>query len=102
MTSVVDNTLLLDDVRDGSETTRVEAADVMVEARQEILERVTHALYPSKADQALRKLRRIRAPYLSGDGKAGKNHPDGGCPERIRWGEEQKLSEPPFRRRAEC
>ena len=72
VTSVVDNTLLLDDVRDGSETARVEAADVMVEARQEILERATHALYPSKAEQALRKLRRIRAPYLSGDGKLEK------------------------------
>ena len=69
VTKVVDKTLLIDDVRDGSDITRVDAADVMVEARQETLDAVTHALYPSKADQALSKLRRLRAPYLSGKGK---------------------------------
>ena len=69
VTRAVDKTLYIDDVRDGSDITRVDAADVMVEARQETLEAVTHALYPSKADQALRKLRRLRAPYLSGKGK---------------------------------
>ena len=66
---VVDKTLLIDDVRDGSNNTWVDAADVMVEARQETLEAVTHALYPSKADRALSELSRIRAPFLSGDGK---------------------------------
>ena len=50
---VVDKTLFIDDVRDGSDITRVEDADVFVEARQETLEAVTHALYPSKANQLL-------------------------------------------------
>ncbi len=70
--SVEDRTLLLEDVRGDSESARVVAADVMVEARRETLERVTRALYPSIADETLTKLRRIRAPYLSGDGKLRK------------------------------
>ena len=69
VTRVVDRTLFIDDVRDGSDITQVDAAEVMVEARQETLEAVTHALYPSKGDQVLSELRRLRAPYLSGKGK---------------------------------
>ncbi|MDE0226717.1 MAG: Piwi domain-containing protein [Gammaproteobacteria bacterium] len=69
VTRVVDKTLFIDDVRDGSDITQVDAADVMVEPRHETLEAVTHALYPSKADQALSKLRQLRGPYLSGKGK---------------------------------
>lgn len=69
VTRAADKTLFIDDLRDGSDITQVDAADVMVEARQETLEAVTHALYPSKAEQALSKLRQLRAPYLSGEGK---------------------------------
>lgn len=65
-------TLVLEDVRSDSESDRVEAADVLIEARRETLEAVTRVLYPSVADDALKKLRRIRAPYLSGDGKLQK------------------------------
>ena len=70
--TVEDKTLVLEDVRSDSESDRVEAADVLVEARRETLERVTRALYPSIVDEALTKLRRIRSPYLSGDGKLQK------------------------------
>ena len=70
--TVEDKTLVLEDVRSDSESDRAEAADVLVEARRETLARVTRALYPSIVDEALTKLRRIRSPYLSGDGKLQK------------------------------
>ena len=70
--TVENETLLLEDVRGDTEVDRVNAADVLIEARRESLERVARALYPSIADRALTKLRRIRAPYLSGDGKLQK------------------------------
>lgn len=70
--AVEDGTLVLDDVRSGSESNRANAADVYVEARRETLEAVTRALYPDVAEDALTKLRRIRAPYLSGNGKLEK------------------------------
>ena len=70
--SVEDKTLVLEDVRSDFESDRVKAADVLVETRRETLEGVTRALYPSIVDEALTKLRRIRAPYLSGDGKLEK------------------------------
>ena len=69
VTRTADKTLFIDDLRDGSDITHVDAADAMVEARQETLEAVTHALYPSKADQVLSKLRWLRAPYPSANGK---------------------------------
>lgn len=56
-------------MRDDFGTDRIAAADVLVEARRETLEAVTRALYPSAADRALEALRRMRAPYVSGDGK---------------------------------
>ena len=69
---VEDGTLLLEDVRNDSESNRINAANVLIEARRETLEAVTRALYPSVAENALTKLRRIRAPYLNGNGKLQK------------------------------
>ena len=69
--AVEDQTLLLDDVRSPSHT-RVQAADVLLEPRRETLERLTRALHASVATKALARLARIRAPYLSGDGKLNK------------------------------
>ena len=66
---VEDGTLVLEDVRIDAGSDRLNAADVFFEARRETLEAVTHALYPLVGENALKKLRRIRAPYLSGDGK---------------------------------
>ena len=70
--SVEDGTLVLEDMRIDAESDRFNAADVFFEARRETLEAVTHALYPLVTENALKKLRRIRAPYLSGDGKLQK------------------------------
>ena len=70
--SVEGKRLLLEDVRGDSESSWVESADVRVEARPETLEDITRTFYPSVADRALMRLRRIRMPYLSGDGKLRK------------------------------
>jgi hypothetical protein len=64
--------LMLDDVRDNADNERVKAADVFLEPRRETLEAVVQALHPAVASNALDKLRRIRAPYLSGKGKLEK------------------------------
>ena len=64
--------LVLEDVRSDAESDRVDASDVFVEARRETLEAVIRTLYPPVTDDVLIKLRRIRAPYLSGDGKLQK------------------------------
>ena len=64
--------LLLDDIRSESDTNRVASAEVFLEARRENLEAVLGVLYPAVASEALNKLRRIRAPYLSGDRKLEK------------------------------
>lgn len=69
----LDNGVLsLEDVRRDFQGSRIDAATVFVEPRNETLERVTRALYQRDGEQALAKLRRIRAPYLSGDGKLRK------------------------------
>ena len=64
--------LMLDDVRDNADNERVKAADVFLEPRRETLETVVQALHPAVASNALDKLWRIRAPYLSGKGKLEK------------------------------
>ena len=69
---IEEGTLILEDVSSDADTDSVDSAEVFVEARRETLEAVTHALYPSIAGDALSKLRRIRAPYLGGDGKLQK------------------------------
>lgn len=61
--------VVLDDVRSDAESDRVSAADVFVEARREMLEAVTWALYPSVAERALEVLRSIRAPFINGKEK---------------------------------
>ena len=61
--------VVLDDVRSDAESDRVSAADVFVEARREMLEAVTWALYPSVAERALEALRSIRAPFINGKEK---------------------------------
>ena len=69
---VENSTLILEDVRSDADSDRVDATEVFVEARRETLEAATRALYPTVAENALAKLRRIRAPYLAGDGKLRK------------------------------
>lgn len=70
--SIENSMLILDDLREDASTARISAADVLVEARRETIEAVTRALYPSAASRAIEELRRIRAPYISGDGKLKK------------------------------
>jgi hypothetical protein len=72
VTGVEDGVLILDDVRDDADNERVKAADVFLEPRRETLEAVVQKLHPAVAANALHKLRRIRAPYLSGDRKLEK------------------------------
>lgn len=72
VTGTEGTTLILDDMREDTESDRVAAADVIVEPRREILEAVVRCTYPDIAGQALDKLRRIRAPYLNGDKKLEK------------------------------
>jgi hypothetical protein len=69
---IKDSVLVLDDVRDNADRERVAAADVFLEPRRETLEAIVQKLHPAVAASALHKLRRIRAPYLSGDGKLEK------------------------------
>ena len=69
---VEDDTLVLEDVNINAKSDRVVATNVFLEPRQETLDAVTCALYPSVAKDALTKLRRIRGPYLSGDKKLQK------------------------------
>ena len=64
--------LILDDVREDATSDRVAAKDVFLEPRRENMEAVVRLLYPRIADEALDKLRRIRAPYLSGERKLDK------------------------------
>jgi hypothetical protein len=64
--------LVLDDVREDAANERVPAADVFPEPRRETLEAVVKQLYPRIATEALKKLRRIRGPYLSGERKLAK------------------------------
>ena len=70
--AVENGELLLDDVRADTETDRADPAAVYLEPRRETLDAVTNTLFPSAAGDALARLRRIRAPYLSGDGKLRK------------------------------
>lgn len=70
--SIEKSMLILDDLREDVDTARIAAADMLVEARRETLEAATLALYPSAADAALKALRRMRAPYVSGNGKLKK------------------------------
>jgi len=72
VTGVEDSVLVLDDVRDDADSERVAAADVFLEPRRETLETVVQKLHPAVATNTLSKLRRIRAPYLSGDRKLEK------------------------------
>ena len=72
VTDVEAGVLILDDVRDNAENKRVNAANVFLEPRPETLEAVVQKLYPAIASKALHKLRHIRAPYLSGEGKLDK------------------------------
>jgi hypothetical protein len=65
-------TLVLDDVRAGADSERVNAADVFLEPRRETLEAIVQTLHPAGAANALHTLRRLRAPYLSGKGKLDK------------------------------
>ena len=69
---VKDDTLVLEDAHIDAGTDPVNAANVFLEARRETLEAVTRAMYPLVNENALKKLRRIRTPYLSGDGKLQK------------------------------
>lgn len=70
--AVGDGTLLLEDVRADAESDRADPAAVYLEPRRETLDAVTSTLYSRAAGDALTRLRRIRAPYLSGDGKLRK------------------------------
>ena len=72
MAEIQGDYLVLDDVPGEAATNRVAAADVFIEARPENLEAVLRILYPRTAAEALAKLRRARAPYLSGDRKLEK------------------------------
>jgi hypothetical protein len=72
VTGVGDGVLILDDVRDDADNKGVNAADMFLEPRRETLEAVVQTLHPAVAANALHKLRRIRAPYLSGEGKLEK------------------------------
>ena len=72
MAEIQGDYLVLDNVRGEAATNRVAAADVFIEARPENLEAVLRILYPRTAAEALAKLRRARAPYLSGDRKLEK------------------------------
>jgi hypothetical protein len=69
VSGIEQDTLLLDDVREDAADDRVAAADVFLEPRRETLEAVVRWLHPHIANQTLEKLRRIRAPYLSGERK---------------------------------
>ena len=66
------DSLILDDVREDAASDRVAASDVFLEPRRENIEAVVRLLYPRIGGEALDKLRRIRAPYLSGERKLGK------------------------------
>lgn len=70
--SVEGGTLVLDDVREDVAIGQAAAADVFLEPRRETLEALVKRLYPRVASKALEKLRQVRAPYLSGDGKLAK------------------------------
>jgi hypothetical protein len=72
VSKIEDDTLVLDDLRDDADTDRVAASAVFLEPRRETLEAVLKTFYPRVAAGALAKLRRIRAPYLSGDRKLEK------------------------------
>lgn len=64
--------LVLDDVSADADMDRVNPVDVILEPRHETLEAVVRALHPGIAADVLGKLRRIRAPYINGDGKLEK------------------------------
>ena len=66
------DSLVLDDVREDAASNRVAAAEVFLEPRRENMEALVRLLYPRVASEVLDKLRRIRAPYVSGDRKLGK------------------------------
>ncbi len=69
---VEEQTLVLDDLHGDAANDRVAATDVYVEPRRETLEAIVRCLYPRIASEVLEKLRRIRAPYLSGERKLAK------------------------------
>lgn len=72
VTAIENNTLILDDLREGSDSNRAAASEVFLEPRRETFDAMVSHFHPRIAANALTKLRRIRAPYLSGERKLDK------------------------------